>query len=68
MLERSGGKVRLWTRHENEVTARYPELLDVPVNCGDMIPDGELAYLDRDRRDLLRDNDAAVSNKDTRED
>ncbi|MFD2385026.1 ATP-dependent DNA ligase [Paenibacillus xanthanilyticus] len=46
LLTRSAGSVRLHTRHENDVTARYPELHDVPVSCGDVILDGELAYMD----------------------
>ncbi|MDQ0114337.1 ATP-dependent DNA ligase [Paenibacillus harenae] len=52
ILVRSGGKVKLYTRHENDVTARYPELHDVPVSCGDVILDGELAYMEPNTGDI----------------
>jgi DNA ligase-1 len=52
ILIRSEGKIKLYTRHENDVTARYPELYDIPVNCGDVILDGELAYMDPETGDI----------------
>jgi len=52
LLLRSGGKVQLFTRHENDVTRQYPELHNVPVNCGDVVLDGELAYMDPETGDI----------------
>ncbi|MBN2980095.1 RNA ligase family protein [Cohnella algarum] len=41
------GAVRLYTRHENEVTRQYPELHDVPIaNSSDAVLDGEVAIVD----------------------
>jgi len=42
-LSRSNGKTRLFTRHNNDVTAKYPELI---TDGPDMILDGELAVID----------------------
>jgi DNA ligase-1 len=41
----SDGNVRLYTRHNNEVTRQYPELHDVPINANEVILDGEVAYV-----------------------
>ena len=42
---RFNGKVKLWTRHGNDITHRYPELWDIPVK-GDVVLDCELIVLD----------------------
>lgn len=45
ILSRSNGVTRLYTRHNNDVTAKYPELIsDGP----DMVLDGEIAVTDPD--------------------
>lgn len=45
ILSRSNGVTRLYTRHNNDVTVKYPELIgDGP----DIILDGELAVIDPD--------------------
>ncbi|MFF2090457.1 hypothetical protein [Paenibacillus sp. NPDC058174] len=42
-----GSRARLFTRHGNEVTLQYPELLNVPLKLpADVVLDGEVAYLD----------------------
>ncbi|WP_052350463.1 hypothetical protein [Paenibacillus gorillae] len=42
-----GNRARLFTRHGNEVTLQYPELLNVPLKQpADVVLDGEVAYLD----------------------
>ncbi|GGG55255.1 ATP-dependent DNA ligase [Paenibacillus radicis (ex Gao et al. 2016)] len=42
-----GSRARLFTRHGNEVTKQYPELLNVPLKLpADVVLDGEVAYLD----------------------
>ncbi|WP_336775370.1 ATP-dependent DNA ligase [Paenibacillus sp. MMO-58] len=46
LLVKDGDTVRLWTRHENEVTQKYPELHVPPLNCSSCIIDGEIAYVD----------------------
>ena len=47
ILSRTSGHVRLYTRHNNEVTRQYPELHNVPVDgCADIVLDGEVARLD----------------------
>jgi len=46
LLSRIDGAVRLYTRHNNEVTARYPEMHEVPVDGADVILDGEVARMD----------------------
>lgn len=40
-----GGKVQLYTRHQNDCTRQYPELHNVPTE-GDIILDGEVAVFD----------------------
>lgn len=44
-LSRSNGKTRLFTRHYNDVTLKYPELV---TDGPDIILDGELAVMDPD--------------------
>jgi len=45
MLTFLSGKAQLFTRHHNEVTGRYPELLRVPLKKPvDVIFDGEAVY------------------------
>ncbi|MFF2886661.1 ATP-dependent DNA ligase [Paenibacillus sp. NPDC057967] len=47
ILSRAAGQVRLYTRHNNDVTRQYPELHDVPVSGGaDVVLDGEVARMD----------------------
>ncbi|MFG6120934.1 ATP-dependent DNA ligase [Thalassobacillus sp. B23F22_16] len=41
----SNGKVRLYTRHNNEITARFPELKDINIPSGTTL-DGELIATD----------------------
>ncbi|WP_244935492.1 ATP-dependent DNA ligase [Paenibacillus glycanilyticus] len=45
LLVKDGESVKLWTRHENEVTQRYPELHLPPLSCSSCILDGEVAYV-----------------------
>ena len=45
ILSRSNGQTRLYTRHNNDVTSKYPELI---TDGPDMILDGELAVIDPD--------------------
>ncbi len=44
-LTRSKGKTHLFTRHNNDVTTKYPELV---TDSPDIILDGELAEMDPD--------------------
>uniref|UniRef100_UPI003F66A1C1 ATP-dependent DNA ligase n=1 Tax=Gorillibacterium sp. sgz5001074 TaxID=3446695 RepID=UPI003F66A1C1 len=44
LLSRENGSVRLYTRHENECTRQYPELLAVPTD-DDVILDGEVCRI-----------------------
>jgi bifunctional non-homologous end joining protein LigD len=46
------GKVRLVSRHQNDLTARYPELKDLPkfVHARNAILDGEVVALDEEGR------------------
>jgi DNA ligase-1 len=46
LLAKEGDSIKLWTRHENEVTRQYPELHAPPLNCSSAILDGEVAYVD----------------------
>jgi len=48
----SGGKVRLVSRNQNDLTARYPELKDLPkfVHAREAILDGEVVALDDEGR------------------
>ncbi len=40
------GVVRLFTRHNNDVTRQYPELHDAPIaGCADVVLDGEVAVV-----------------------
>jgi DNA ligase-1 len=42
------GEVRLFTRNENDVTNKYPELHDVPIDDhSDVVLDGEVACIDQ---------------------
>ncbi|WP_334312687.1 ATP-dependent DNA ligase [Brevibacillus sp. AG] len=45
ILMRSNGKTQLYTRHNNEVTDRYPELI---TDGPDIVLDGELVVIDPD--------------------
>ncbi|MCA0754765.1 hypothetical protein KP806_06855 [Paenibacillus sp. N4] len=48
-LEFTGGRPKLLTRHNNDVTRQYPELHNVPlVKPADVILDGEVAYVNPD--------------------
>ncbi|WP_251033537.1 RNA ligase family protein [Bacillus sp. ISL-75] len=47
ILSKFNGKVRLYTRHYNEVTGRFPELLDADIPDGTVL-DGELIVPDQD--------------------
>jgi DNA ligase-1 len=42
----NGGAVRLYTRHHNECTRQYPELLE--IDADDIVLDGEAACVDRE--------------------
>jgi len=47
ILSRTAGQVRLYTRHNNDVTLQYPELHNVPVDGDvDVVLDGEVARMD----------------------
>lgn len=47
ILSMEAGQVRLFTRHNNDVTLQYPELHDVPIDdSSDVVLDGEVACLD----------------------
>lgn len=47
ILARTTGQVRLYTRHNTDVTRQYPELHNVPVIDGvDIVLDGEVARMD----------------------
>lgn len=41
MASKKGDKSNLWTRHQNEITSRFTELQEIPVDL-DVILDGEL--------------------------
>ncbi|MGG3839630.1 ATP-dependent DNA ligase [Paenibacillus thiaminolyticus] len=45
ILSCTGGQTKLYTRHNNECTRQYPELLSVPFT-EDMILDGEIVCID----------------------
>ncbi|EHQ62309.1 ATP-dependent DNA ligase [Paenibacillus dendritiformis C454] len=45
ILTHSGGRTHIYTRHNNECTRQYPELLSVPFT-EDMILDGEIVCID----------------------
>lgn len=45
VLSQIGGETKLYTRHHNECTAQYPELMDLPIDK-DMILDGEVYCID----------------------
>lgn len=46
ILSMENGVVRLFTRHNNEVTSRYPELYNVPIDDNsDVVLDGEVATI-----------------------
>ncbi|MCQ6562066.1 ATP-dependent DNA ligase [Paenibacillus mendelii] len=47
ILSYTAGQVRLYTRHNNEVTRQYPELHNVPIDGAiDVVLDGEVARMD----------------------
>jgi len=47
ILSFQNGDVRLYTRHNNDVTRQYPELHDVPIeDDSDVVLDGEVACMD----------------------
>lgn len=49
ILSMENGVVRLYTRHNNEVTSQYPELYNVPIDDNsDVVLDGEVASIDPD--------------------
>jgi len=48
LLTLTNGVVRLFTRYGNDVTKQYPELHRVPVNCSNVVLDGEVAYINPD--------------------
>ncbi|WP_301171003.1 ATP-dependent DNA ligase [Brevibacillus nitrificans] len=43
ILSRSHGETKLYTRHNNDVTSKYPELI---INGPDIVLDGELTVID----------------------
>lgn len=45
ILSKFNNKVRLYTRHNNEVTAKFPELLDIDIPNGTVL-DGEIIVTD----------------------
>jgi DNA ligase 1 len=45
IFSRINGKTKLYTRHGNDVTYKYPELLDITV-YEDIVLDGEVIYFD----------------------
>lgn len=46
LLSSEAGQVRLFTRHNNDVTRQYPELHEVPItDNSDVVLDGEVACL-----------------------
>lgn len=47
ILSHTNGETRLFTRHNNDCTRQYPELLSVPF-MDDIILDGEIACVDPD--------------------
>ncbi|KKX54196.1 hypothetical protein [Brevibacillus borstelensis] len=47
ILSKISGKTTLYTRHNNECTAQYPELLEWPVEK-DIVLDGEVYCVDQD--------------------
>jgi DNA ligase 1 len=47
---RKGEGVRLFTRHQNECTAQYPELQGIQLNADSVILDGEMIVLDEEAR------------------
>ncbi|MBW5448622.1 ATP-dependent DNA ligase [Cohnella sp. CFH 77786] len=53
LLSMDNGKVRLFTRHQFEVTAQYPELHNVPIDDpSDVVLDGEVAYVNPETGDI----------------
>jgi len=49
ILSMEAGQVRLFTRHNNDVTLQYPELHDVPIDdSSDVVLDGEVACQNED--------------------
>jgi DNA ligase 1 len=49
ILSKFDGKVRLYTRHNNEVTAKFPELLSIDIPDGTVV-DGEIIVTDSDSK------------------
>ncbi|MEF2246458.1 ATP-dependent DNA ligase [Paenibacillus sp. IITD108] len=47
ILSRTSNQIRLYTRHNNDVTRQYPELHNVPIDGNvDVVLDGEIARMD----------------------
>ncbi|RXZ77220.1 ATP-dependent DNA ligase [Paenibacillaceae bacterium] len=46
ILSLSAGTVRLYTRHNNDVTQQYPELHGVPTSAREIVLDGEVSYVE----------------------
>lgn len=46
-LSKFDGKVKLYTRHKNEVTAKFKELITIDIPDGTML-DGEIIVTDQD--------------------
>lgn len=59
LASKDEGRIRLYTRHNNEVTAKFPELHTLQIPDGTVL-DGEL-IVPTDRRRRLRGYDGAVS-------
>ncbi|MDT0160390.1 RNA ligase family protein [Bacillus sp. AG4(2022)] len=47
ILSKINNKVKIYSRHNNDITSRFPELLDLPVPDGTIL-DGELIVTDQD--------------------
>ncbi len=47
ILSKFNNKVRLYTRHNNEVTSKFPELLNIDISDGTVL-DGEIIVTDPD--------------------
>lgn len=49
ILSKINNKVRLYTRHNNEVTSKFPELLNIDIPEGTVL-DGEIIVTDPARK------------------
>jgi ATP-dependent DNA ligase len=45
ILAKFDDKVRIYTRHNNEITSRFPELANLPIHNGTVL-DGEIIVTD----------------------